>query len=133
MKLRMRREHWQRMEQHVRSQWPLEACGLLAGRNDRVEKVFLMRNAAQSPVRYRLDGTEQLRVFEAIEAAGMELVGIFHSHPQGPPFPSSTDIREAAYPVVYVIWSPQAEGWIARGFQIAADKVTEVELMLEES
>ncbi|MEJ5240110.1 MAG: M67 family metallopeptidase [Anaerolineales bacterium] len=131
--LRLQKEHWQAMERHVRAQAPLEACGLLAGRNDRVEKVFLMQNAAQSPVRYRLDGAEQLQVFEAIEAAGMELVGIFHSHPQGSPFPSSIDIREAAYPVVYLIWAPQADGWIARGFRIEAGKVTEVELLIEES
>ncbi len=130
--LRLRQEHWQAMENHVRAELPMEACGLLAGRNDRVEKVFLMRNAAQSPVRYRLDGSEQLRIFETIENAGLELVGIFHSHPQGPLFPSSIDVREAAYPVVYVIWAPVQEGWTARGFRIEAEQVTEVQLIVEE-
>jgi len=130
--LRLRREHWQAMERHVRAGAPLEACGLLAGRNDQVEQVFLMQNAAQSPVRYRLDGLEQLRVFEAIEEADLELVGIFHSHPQGPLFPSPIDVREAAYPVVYIIWAPVQGEWTARGFRIEAGQITEVQLRVEE-
>lgn len=129
--LRMRPEHWWTMEEHVRAEAPLEACGLLAGHNDWVEKVFLMQNIAKSPVRYRLDGVEQLHVFETIEREGMELVGIFHSHPRGPLFPSATDVREAAYDVVYVIWAPQAGKWTARGFRIESGKVREVDLLVE--
>lgn len=124
-------QHWDEMERHVRAGYPLEACGLLAGRGKRVEKVFPMRNAAQSPVRYRLDGLEQLRAFEAMEAAGMELVGIFHSHPHGPLFPSPTDVREAAYAVVYVIWAPLQGSWQARGFWIAGERIDEVTLHVE--
>jgi proteasome lid subunit RPN8/RPN11 len=122
------RKHWQQMEQHVTRQIPLEACGLLAGKNDRVEEVLPVHNQEQSAVRFRMDPYEQLRVFDWIESQGLELLGIFHSHPAGPETVSSTDIAEAAYDVVHLIWSPFQDRWQARGFWIEAGRVTEVSL-----
>ncbi len=84
---------------------PLEACGLLAGRNGSVKKVLPVRNQAQSPVRFVMDPYEQLQAFEWIDSQELELVGIFHSHPAGPETVSATDIREAAYEVVHLVWS----------------------------
>ncbi len=107
---------------------PLEACGLLAGKGCRVESVFFVANAAQSPVRFRMDPQEQLETFNQIEARGLELVGIFHSHPAGPERPSPTDVAEAAYPVVHLIWFVDGETWRARGFWIEAGRVSEVDL-----
>ena len=79
--------------------------GLLAGKQDSVETVLRVRNAEQSPVRFRMDAQEQYNAFEWIDASGLDLVGIFHSHPSGPETVSPTDIAEAAYEVVHVIWS----------------------------
>jgi proteasome lid subunit RPN8/RPN11 len=110
----------------------LEACGLLAGKKDRVEKVLLVRNQAQSPVRFVMDPYEQLQAFEWIESHMLDLVGIFHSHPAGPETASATDIAEAAYEVVSVIWSRSHGAWKARGFWIHAGEVTEVSLLIGE-
>lgn len=44
-----------------------------------------------------------LRALRAMEAAGLELVGLYHSHPRGPARPSATDRRRAAYDVPYLI------------------------------
>lgn len=112
------KEHWQEMAEYVQAQAPLEACGLLAGRHERVEKVIFVRNQAQSPVRFVMEPYEQLRAFEWIEKNGLELLGIFHSHPAGPETASPTDIAEAAYEVIHIIWSPDRTGWQARGFRI---------------
>lgn len=117
---------------HVEQNAPLEACGLLAGKNDRVEHVILVRNQAQSPVRFVMDPYEQLAAFEWIDAHGLELVGIFHSHPAGPETASTTDIAEAAYEAVSVIWSRSHGDWKARGFWIAADQAINVPLVLGE-
>jgi proteasome lid subunit RPN8/RPN11 len=70
----------------------------------------------------------QLRAFEQIEAAGQEILAIFHSHPKGPSVPSPTDIKEAAYPVVHIIWSPVGRKWRARGFWIEDGHAVEVPL-----
>jgi [CysO sulfur-carrier protein]-S-L-cysteine hydrolase len=118
------------MLQHVAKHVPLEACGLLAGRNGRVRKVLPVLNQAQSPVRFVMDPYEQLRAFEWIDSQDLELVGIFHSHPAGPETVSATDIREAAYEVVHLVWS-RVEGeemWKVRGFWIQDGQAREVDL-----
>jgi proteasome lid subunit RPN8/RPN11 len=123
--------HWKTMRRHVAAQAPLEACGLLAGKQDRVEAVLRVRNAEQSPVRFRMDPQEQYNAFMWIESHGLDLVGIFHSHPSGPETASATDIAESAYEVIHVIWSQTGRIWNARGFWIEAGQVTEVELRVD--
>jgi proteasome lid subunit RPN8/RPN11 len=104
----------------------------LAGRNDQVEKVIEVLNQAQSPVRFVMDPYEQLKAFDWIEASGLDLLGIFHSHPAGPETASVTDIAEAAYDVVHVIWSRAGGSWQARGFWIEAGEASEVSLRIIE-
>ena len=130
--LSLSRNHWHEMREHVDRHAPLEACGLLAGKSDQVEKVILIRNQAQSPVRFVMDPYEQLQAFEWIESNGLDLLGIFHSHPAGPETVSATDIAEAAYNVIHLIWSLGQNGWKARGFWIQNGSATEVSLQLVE-
>ena len=120
------------MLEYVQQQTPLEACGLLAGKRDRVEKVILVRNQAQSAARFVMDPYEQLEAFDWIESNGLDLLGIFHSHPAGPEVVSSTDIEEAAYEAVHLVWSPAQNSWQARGFWIENGRATEVPLQIVE-
>lgn len=131
-KLILRKNHWQEMLEHVDRHVPLEACGLLAGKNDEVEKVILVRNQAQSPVRFVMEPYEQLEAFDWIESNHLNLLGIFHSHPAGPETASVTDIKEAAYEVVHLIWSRDQGHWQARAFWIENGSVTEVSLQILE-
>jgi [CysO sulfur-carrier protein]-S-L-cysteine hydrolase len=124
-------EQYDKMLQHVAEHAPLEACGLLAGKNDRVENVLPVRNQAQSPVRFVMDPYEQLQAFEWIDSQGLELLGIFHSHPAGPETASATDIQEAAYEVVHLIWSRSNGNWKTRGFWIESGQAREVVLSFE--
>jgi proteasome lid subunit RPN8/RPN11 len=116
------------MRGHVARCAPLEACGLLAGKVDQVQAVLRMENAANSRVRFRMVPEKQWQAFCWIEAQGLDLVGIYHSHPAGPPEPSPTDIEQATYPVVHVIWAPQGGRWQARGYTISGQGVSEVRL-----
>jgi proteasome lid subunit RPN8/RPN11 len=120
----------QEMIAYVDRHAPLEACGLLAGKRARAEKMIEVSNQAQSPVRFVMDPYEQLRAFDWIESHGLDLVGIFHSHPTGPAAVSATDISEAAYPVVHVILSHQDHTWQARGFWIEDGSAREVLLQI---
>lgn len=136
-------DQWDGMRRHVDGEAPLEACGLLGGRSGVVEIVLPVKNVAASPVRFRMDPQAQLKAFAELEAAGLELLAIFHSHPTGPSIPSPTDIAEAAYDAIYIIWSPvdevpttssgRAAGaiWQARGFLINAKRVVEIPLNLQ--
>lgn len=91
----------------ARAGYPLEVCGLIAGVGDLAHELRPMRNADPAPhVRYALDPYEQLAAFEAFDAQGWDLLGIYHSHPAGPRHPSASDIAESCYPeAVYLIIS----------------------------
>jgi proteasome lid subunit RPN8/RPN11 len=84
-----------------------EVCGVLGGERrgegsddeGYVETVHRAANAADDPrTRYLIDPEEQLAIVEAIEDAGRQVVGFYHSHPRGPPVPSETDAERAAWP-----------------------------------
>jgi proteasome lid subunit RPN8/RPN11 len=123
---------WNAMRTHVISCAPLEACGLLAGTKNLVTDVLPIANDAASPTQFRMEPAEQLRTFAWIETNRLDLVGIYHSHPKGPENPSVTDIAEAAYAVVHVIWSPAGVEWHARGYCIVNSQTSDVELRIEE-
>ncbi len=126
--LTLKRAQMFAMQRHINYEAPLEACGLLGGKNGVVELVLPVKNAAGSRVRFEMDPTAQRRAIEQIEAEGLEVVAIFHSHPKGPSIPSSTDIAEASYQAVNIIWSKAGRRWQARGFWIEAGHAAEVPL-----
>jgi proteasome lid subunit RPN8/RPN11 len=131
-RLTLSRDQVDEIIEHVNRHIPLEACGLLAGKNDRVEKVLFVQNRAQSPVRFVMDPSQQLKAFNWIDDNRLDLLGIFHSHPAGPETASPTDITEAAYEVVHIICSRITDRWNLRGFWIADSHATEVILQIVE-
>jgi [CysO sulfur-carrier protein]-S-L-cysteine hydrolase len=123
----------QRMRRDVVQRAPEEACGLLSGQIEagiyRVAAIIPTTNELHSPVRYRIDPHEQIAAFNQIDAQGLELVGIYHSHPAGPAVPSPTDIAEAFYPqAVYLIWSASAGEWQCSASLIQDGQVIPVEI-----
>ncbi|MDQ4064880.1 MAG: M67 family metallopeptidase [Actinomycetota bacterium] len=106
------------MIEHCESGRPNEACGLLAGRHGRVERVIRMTNAAESPVRYALDPKEQFDAYQLLDREGFDLAGVFHSHTRTEAFPSPTDVRLATEDVPYVIVSLAASPAEVRAFRI---------------
>jgi proteasome lid subunit RPN8/RPN11 len=130
--LALTQSQWEQLCAEAERVAPEEACGLLAWKGDRVEAVIPVTNALHSPVRYRMDPSEQIKAFLEIEQQGWELVGIYHSHPQGPEVPSPTDKAEAFYPeLVYLILSGKDGIWRCRGFFIKNGEVDEVPIWIE--
>jgi proteasome lid subunit RPN8/RPN11 len=120
------------MVAHSLSGRPNEACGLLGGKAGRVGKLFPMTNAAASPVRYALDPKEQLAVYRDLDAAGLDLAGVFHSHTRTEAYPSPTDIRLASEDVPYVIISLAEEPAVIRAFRISKTYWTDENGHIEE-
>ena len=116
----------------AREEFPNEACGLIAAGDGRPEKLFPMRNADTSPVTYRLDPKEQLKVFNDIDERGWELWAIYHSHTHSQAYPSETDRRQAFYPEArYLILSLEnRDDPVLRGFRIVDGEVSEEEVVL---
>ncbi len=86
-----------------------ECCGLLAGRDAAITAIFPATNAAENPATaYEIAPREIFRIVREIRAAGLELLGIYHSHPNGENAPSPRDIERAYYPdAAYFILSPR--------------------------
>jgi proteasome lid subunit RPN8/RPN11 len=128
----MSRELADEMIEHCRAGRPNEACGLLAGRDGSIVKVFAMTNAAGSPVRYSLDPKEQFRVYRALEEEGLELGGVYHSHTHTEAYPSPTDIRLASEDVPYLIVSLVKKNPSIRAFRIVKENWTDEDGRVEE-
>lgn len=124
------RDQLEQLIGQARADAPLETCGLLAGRDGRVTRVLPVPNILRSPVVYRMDGQA---LADAMVACDFEPLGIYHSHPAGPPVPSPTDVAESFYPEsVYVIISLAQEPPSVRAFRILGGAVTEVELQIND-
>jgi proteasome lid subunit RPN8/RPN11 len=117
------------VEQGLR-EFPNEACGVIAAEGGAPVKVFQMTNADASPATYRLDGKEQLRVFDEIDERGWELWAIYHSHTHSEAYPSETDVRLAFYPeAFYLLLSLQDRAAPElRAFRIEDGRIDEEEL-----
>ena len=80
-----------------------------------------------------MEPTQQIKSMLNIEAKGLTLLAIFHSHPHGPQTPSETDIAKAYYPeVVHLIISLRTRAKpVARAFTIIERQVNEIPFTLE--
>ncbi len=83
---------------HARDEAPLECCGILIGRERRIERAARARNALASATRYLVDADDHFAALKSARESGQSVVGFYHSHPASPPAPSETDRAEAAYP-----------------------------------
>jgi proteasome lid subunit RPN8/RPN11 len=134
--------HRAQILQHCRDARPNEGCGILAGRQGRVEKVYPTPNAEpeNKAIRYEIHPTELLHIFQDIDELQLEFIGIFHSHVKSQAYPSSTDIRLSYYPdAIYFLISLQDEDApVMRAFRIVKERpedesgsVLDVELIVE--
>jgi proteasome lid subunit RPN8/RPN11 len=123
--------------EHAREGDPDEVCGILGGRAGAVERVFRVNNTADDvsadsgvfrdratgeatagrrPVHYYMDPRDQLRVYNEIDALGLDVVGYYHSHTHTEARPSPTDIRLASdltplYVLVSLTDQPNVRAW----------------------
>ena len=95
---------------HGREAFPHECCGALLGRERIVEEAFALPNTTEEGPRRRfLVRPEDYRVAEQrARAAGLELLGFYHSHPDHPARPSQFDLDHAWPSFSYVIVSVMA-------------------------
>jgi [CysO sulfur-carrier protein]-S-L-cysteine hydrolase len=111
---------------HVITLLPEEACGLIAGQDLNAKVVFPVTNRLHRTDRFEMDPQAQWQALMWMDQNQMELTGIFHSHPQGPSYPSETDIKEYAYPeTLAIICFLEGAEWRMRGFWVVDGKVKE--------
>lgn len=119
---------------HARVEAPVEACGYLAGVDNRAVADFPMSNIEGRADHFSFDPAEQFTVHKAARNAGLRIIGVYHSHPETPARPSAEDIR-LAYDTepLYVIISLAGTEPSVKGFRIRQGAVEEEELIIEEN
>ena len=79
----------------------IECCGVLAGTGGGFLKLYRMTNVENSPYRFSWDPKELLPVWNDMEDNNWEHRAVYHSHTHSEAYPSSTDVRLAAWPEAY--------------------------------
>ena len=94
------------LSQYSENQKPNEACAILFGKNNQVLEVFLTENIDESPVNFTISNEQLIEGYKIAEDKKMDIIGIFHSHPNSDAFPSNTDKKfMQSNPVTWVIYS----------------------------
>ena len=107
--MRITNQAMEEIKAHASDGYPNEICGALiaARRSDLVTQTRRIRNKIvdRARDRYELDEREHIQVMRDCDAAGLEIVGYYHSHPDHPAWASETDSRRSWAGYVYLIVS----------------------------
>jgi proteasome lid subunit RPN8/RPN11 len=118
------------IQTHGEASYPEESAGLLLGIHEgetrRVTAIYKLENAREAFARnnrYLLTPQDYARGEQAAERLGLEVLGVFHSHPDHPSQPSEFD-REWAMPwFSYIITSiDQGRATSSRSWQLQEDR-----------
>jgi proteasome lid subunit RPN8/RPN11 len=116
------------LSQYSENQKPKESCALLFGKDNQVLDIFLTENIEESSVNFTISNEQLIEGYKIAEEKKMEVIGIFHSHPNSDAFPSNTDKKfMQSNPVVWIIYSGINKNF--RAFILESDSV---EIQIEE-
>ncbi len=97
------------IEAHAVEAYPHECCGVLVGRVEADGRVAVESaragnlNTQRAHDRFDLDPKDYMRIDREARARGLDIVGIYHSHPDHPALPSETDLTAAWEGYSYII------------------------------
>jgi len=120
----------EKIKEQGRKEAPIEACGYLAGNNNVAKEVIYMKNIDNSPEHFSFDPKEQFAALKYARSKGLDLIGVYHTHPATPARMSKEDIRLANDTnIVYLIYSLTED--VIRAFKVDKDKnVSEIEVVI---
>lgn len=138
MRIRLTSALLQAIQTNGEAGYPLERAGLLIGKStpsgSEILEVVELENSfekSSQATRYSLDPLTFFDAEEEAEKRGLEVVGIFHSHPDHPARPSTYDLEWALPLYTYLITSVfQGKAEETCAWQLAPDRsqFEEVEL-----
>ncbi|HEX3743080.1 MAG TPA: M67 family metallopeptidase [Bryobacteraceae bacterium] len=132
--IRIESEPWAEMVAHARETYPNECCGAMLGSTDGEQKVvhaaIRLQNAFEGAqaARYELRPEDLLAADKAARERKMDLIGIYHSHPDCDAYFSKTDLQNSCPWYSFVVLSIQkgefhhANSWLPNFDQTEAAK-----------
>ena len=111
---------------HLESAYPEEGAGFLLGGEGEVKEIFPLPNAREDAARhnrYLITPEDYLKAEMKAAELGVDLIGVFHSHPDCPNVPSEYD-REWAQPFFLYLITRVDEGKAVshRSWKLAEDR-----------
>jgi len=107
--VKIQRDAMDAIRAHGAEGYPNEICGIMLGPrdDDTITEVRRARNiiVERSRDRYEIDPRDHIRIEREADAAGLNIVGYYHSHPDHPAQASRFDTERAWAGYVYVIVS----------------------------
>ena len=98
---------WQAMLTHAEAIYPKECCGVLLGSEQQVQEAVPLPNVYDGPQEdfFVMDPKDLIRVDERARKNGLEILGIFHSHPDCDAYFSKRDLEHSCSWFSYVVMS----------------------------
>jgi proteasome lid subunit RPN8/RPN11 len=125
---------WQTMVAHAEFTYPNECCGVMLGRIDGDSKSVTIAqplenvSAGSQAARYELRPEDLLNADREARRQSLDLIGIYHSHPDCDAYFSETDLKNSCPWYSFVVLSVQngkfhhANSWLPNAEQTASEK-----------
>jgi len=128
--VKIRQTVFDQIVSHALDERPNECCGLLIGAADVIEDAVRARNVKKSATRFQVEPADHFAAIRRARAAGREVIGAYHSHPNGPSYPSETDRTRLTDPSMFHVIISLAHGTrTVRAFRVAEGNFTPLELV----
>jgi proteasome lid subunit RPN8/RPN11 len=117
MRLTIQRNHIEEIIDQARRGYPYEICGLIGGRDGLAYTVVSIPNASLAPREFfEMERQAMIDAIMVLQRNNMEVIAIFHSHPDGDERLSEHDIQQATWPdVIYIVVAVSAHGDVEFG------------------
>jgi proteasome lid subunit RPN8/RPN11 len=128
--VKIRQDVIARIVAHAVEELPNECCGLLIGSSDIVEDATRARNLKRSRTKFQVEPADHFAAIRKARAAGLEVIGAYHSHPSGPSGPSDTDRARLTDPSMFHIIVSLAHGTkTVRAFRLVDGNFSPLEIV----
>lgn len=128
--MKIRQAIFDQIVAHALDERPNECCGLLIGTVETIEDAVRARNVRRSATRFQVEPADHFAAIRRARSAKREVIGAYHSHPNGPSHPSETDLARLNDPTMFHVIVSLAHGTrTVRAFRIAEGNFTPLELV----
>ena len=141
--LKLSKELHEKIKAHGAASYPFEGCGLLLGQTTTKDNVVtdirpmenVWPNEDEKPVRFSIDPTAWQQVELEAMMNGLDVIGIFHSHPDDVPVASPRDLQWASWPgYSYMITQVlNGEPTYSQSWQLTKDRARFIEEFIQET
>ena len=125
--VRISRTVFHEMVDHAKKEQSAECCGFLAGKDGLATRLYRLENQVRSRTSYLADPQQQLQALKEMEDLGLDLLAIYHSHPDTESYPSPVDVEKAFFgEALCIIISLKDQTPRVRAFRVArSGEITE--------